>query len=204
MPASTVQRYVTPEQYLKYEQARDFKSEYVDGVIVNISNVSIEHCVIGTNLLVAVAHRLREAGTGYRAYGKGLFVRIPALNRYYFPDLSVVLGRGEFEPAHDVEALLNPSLIVEILCDISEERDRGEKWLAYKEIETLNTYVLIHQDRPLAEVFDRESDSNTWRITEVAGLEAIISLPAIGIEVPMGELYYDIEFGQRREMESRN
>jgi Uma2 family endonuclease len=78
MPAPPTRQYITPEQYLKHEQAREFKSEYVDGVILNISNVSIEHCVIGTNLVCTVARSLREANNGYTAYGKGLFLCIPA------------------------------------------------------------------------------------------------------------------------------
>jgi Uma2 family endonuclease len=106
----------------------------------------------------------------------------------------VVFGRGECEPARDVEASLNPTLIVEILCDISEERDRGEKWLDYEEIASLNTYVLVHGDQPLVEVFTRNADGSAWGITEVEGLDASISLPAIGIEVEMSELYNNIEY----------
>ena len=79
------------------------------------------------------------------------------------------------------------------LSDFTEERDRSEKILAYKEIPSLNTYVLIHQDRPLVEVFTREPDGARWRISEVAGLDAVACLRAVGIEIPMAELYYDTE-----------
>jgi Uma2 family endonuclease len=194
MVAHAKARYVTPEEYLRREDAAETKSEYVDGVIVGMSGASPEHSAVTFNLSVALGGRIR--GMGCRGFSADLRVRIEAGNRYYYPDLTIVCSEPEYETRRGFRHLLNPSLVFEVLSDSTEKRDRGEKWEAYWGIESLTAYALIHQDRPAIELYTRLQGADEWVVTRVEGLDGVLKLTTIGCEVPLGEIYEDVEFGE--------
>ena len=52
-----------------------------------------------------------------------------------------------WELAQDIfDTLLNPTLIVEVLSASTETYDRDEKFTHYRQIDTLQEYILISQD----------------------------------------------------------
>jgi Uma2 family endonuclease len=123
--------------------------------------------------------------------------RVLASNRYYYPDYTIVCGKPRFEVLEGVDSLLNPTIIFEILSESTKRLDRAEKWLAYQQLDSLSTYVLVHQDRPLVEVYRRDPATGDWDIVSVDGLESTLSLPAISGEVMLAQLYANVEFPQR-------
>ncbi len=191
MVAHAKPRYVTPEQYLKREDAAETKSEYVDGVIVAMSGASLEHSAITFNLAVAVGSRL--GGTNCRGFSSDLRVRIEVANRYYYPDVSIVCGELVYETRLGLQHLLNPAVVLEILSDSTEKRDRGEKWWAYWGIESLGAYVLVHQDRPAIELYTRVPGADEWVVTRVEGPGSVLRLTTVGCEIPLSEIYADVE-----------
>jgi hypothetical protein len=67
------------------------------------------------------------------------------------------------------------------------------EFTTHRTIGSLQMYVLIAQDQPLAEVHRRQPDGK-WVIEDIQGLEASISLPGIGVELPMAEVFYRVDF----------
>jgi len=197
MVAHARKPYISPEEYLRREDAAATKSEYVDGVIVAMSGATPEHAEITFNLATAIGPKLRDSRC--RGFSADLRVRIEAANRYYYPDLTVVCGEPEYESRRGFRHLLNPTAIFEVLSDSTERRDRGEKWEAYWEIESLTNYVLIHQDRPFIELFSRKSGDDEWLATRVEGLDAVLKLPGIDCMVPLSEIYENLKFGEMRD-----
>ena len=93
----------------------------------------------------------------------------------------------------DGMTVTNPSVVVEILSPTTEAKDRGEKFIKYLQIESLQEYVLISQDAPRAEVFRRQKDG-TWVFTFISGLDARLRLESVQAEVALAELYDGVEF----------
>ena len=83
----------------------------------------------------------------------------------------------------------------EVLSQHTESYDRGRKAEAYRGIESLRAYILIMQERPHVEIQER-LDDGTWRLRWVSGLEAVISLPQIEVELAMAELYERVNFSE--------
>ena len=54
MQATELQHY-TPEEYLKLEEAADYKSEYFDGLIIPMAGGSINHNRTARNFVVALS-----------------------------------------------------------------------------------------------------------------------------------------------------
>jgi len=110
--------------------------------------------------------------------------------RFYYPDASVVCGEPQYaEERRDV--LVNPVIVFEILSESTVALDRGRKFLAYQTIESLQEYVLVSQDEHLIEHYRR--DEGQWLYTVARGLEATLPLPAAGCELPLREIYYQVE-----------
>jgi Uma2 family endonuclease len=69
--------------------------------------------------------------------------------------------------------------------------DRGEKFARYRQIDTLQEYLLVAQDAPHVEHYVRQDDGS-WRFTETDGLDATITLPSVEAELPLAEVYLDV------------
>lgn len=50
----TAQDYFTPEEYLALEKAAEYKSEYLDGVIIPITGGTTNHNRISLNMSIAL------------------------------------------------------------------------------------------------------------------------------------------------------
>lgn len=180
--------FVTPEEYLAQEVLADDRHEYIDGVVVAMSGGSIKHSRIKTDIARIAGSQL--AGRDCEVFDSDLRVRVDA-GRYAYPDVIVVCGRAELAPdGHD--NLINPTTIVEVLSPSTEARDRGEKWSRYRQIPSLQQYVLVSQSRPWIEVFTRNGD--VWTYTDAQGLESSLHLEAIGVTLALGEVYGRVTF----------
>jgi Uma2 family endonuclease len=86
------------------------------------------------------------------------------------------------------DTLLNPHVIIEVLSSSTEAYDRGAKFAHYRSIESLQAYVLIAQDRPHIELFERGTDGR-WVLSEAKGLESHLELEALGGVLELSEVY---------------
>ncbi len=150
------------------------------------------HALIASNVVREVGNRLK--GKPCRAYGSDLRVLSDATGDYAYPDVTVVCGPTEFGRAPDGQrTVTNPKLIVEVLSPSTEADDRGAKFDGYRAVPSFEQYVLVAQDRPYALTFLRQPDG-TWSMRPYIGPDAVVALPAIGVELPMADVYADVTF----------
>jgi Uma2 family endonuclease len=187
-------RYVSREEYLRLEQDAEFKSEYDDGVVVAMSGSTPEHAKITFNLGGVLVPRLRN--TGCAGYSPDLRAQIEIANRYYYPDVTVVCGQPDYDKVFRSVSVRNPALLVEVLSPSTQHRDRGTKWFACQTLESLDVYVLVHQDRPLVEWYTRAGEGDSWEYRSVAGLDAMAAVRLAGsaCALPLSEIYEGIDF----------
>lgn len=170
------------------ERAAEFKSEYDNGVVMAMSGASLRHNVITIALIRSIGNRV---GDRCLVLGSDMKVRVLNPTRFFYPDVSVTCDRPQLaDDQRDV--LLNPLIVIEVLSGSTENYDRGRKFLSYQEIESLKEYVLVSQDGVLVEHFRRESEH--WVYTKSEGLEATLDLPSAGCELPLREIYAQVDF----------
>jgi Uma2 family endonuclease len=173
----------TYSEYLAHEEASNVKHEYLDGEIYAMAGGSPEHA----SLAVAIASSLRSQleGKPCRVFSSDPRIRVAATGLATYPDVSVVCGPLEREK-ESKETILNPTVLVEVLSSGTERYDRGEKFEHYKRIPTLHQYVLVSQNEPLVEVWDRRVES--WSKREGRSGDRV-ALPSIDCELVVDELY---------------
>jgi Uma2 family endonuclease len=190
--ALPARKWHTVGEYLRLEMSSVERHEFHDGEILAMSGGTYDHSLICANVVGELRARLK--GSPCRVLESNMRVAIRALSRYVYADGSVVCGQPEFDPNDpDRTTILNPRVIVEVLSPSTETYDRSEKFRAYQTIQSLQQYVLVSTDRPLVELFTRQSDDR-WSPAVSADLHAIAEIGAIHVELPLAEVYDGITF----------
>lgn len=185
--------YVTVEEYLANEELSEIKHEYLGGVVYAMSGAAEPHIIIEANLNGMLYSRLR--GKRCRPFGPSMQVLLhpqpSGRADYYYPD--AMIACDPTDPGHGWRE--RPVALFEITSESTRQIDKREKRAAYLQLSSLEAYVRIEQSRPEAVVEHRTLEG--WRLERAIGLEAVIRLPSIGIELPLAELYERIEFPPR-------
>ncbi len=184
------QPYLTVEEFLASEELSPIKYEYLGGVIYAMAGASDPHNRIAINLTSALHARLR--GRRCEAFGSDMKVRIyyesPGGTYFYYPDAMIACNPAD--PGHGWRE--QPAVLFEIISESTRQIDEREKRTAYLRLHSLEAYVRIEQDRP--EIIVERRTLEGWKMERIIGLEAVISLPTLEIELPLAELYERVTF----------
>jgi len=190
MTAETNRR-VSPHDYLAMEELAETRSEFVNGLVVAMSGNTYPHVLIVDNLVLELNGQLR--GKPCRMSSSQLKVKVELTGDYFYPDLVGICGSPAFEPPGQL-TLLNPSLIIEVLSPSTEAYDRGQKFLNYQQIPSLQEYLLVAQDEPRVELYTRGPNS-AWTYKMAAGPNATLTLASIDCSAVLADVYRDVKFG---------
>jgi Uma2 family endonuclease len=178
--------YVTYEDYLAAEQASPTKHEWLDGVVYAVAGGTLEHSRLAGNMHTA----LKVAFASCEVFQADAMIFVRATDLSTYADVTLVRGPVEAQKVERNtkvlgEALTNPTVIVEVLSDSTEQYDRGEKFAHYMTIPLLKEYVLVSQDTLRIEVFRRPRRGHWNR--EQAGAGETIEI--LGKTVSVDEIY---------------
>jgi Uma2 family endonuclease len=190
--ALQAQPYITPEEYLALERQAEYKSEYLNGEIFAMSGASRGHNLISINISAALHGQLREHPC--EVYGSDMRVRVSPTGLYTYPDVVVVYGEPQFADAQ-LDTLLNPTLIVEVLSPSTEDYDRGTKFEHYRTLTSLQEYLLVAQDRCHVVHYTRQAD-NTWVLAETTRRDDQIFLPSVACHLSLAEVYAKVHLDE--------
>ena len=194
MATRAAQTYLTPEEYITLERkaipnVETVRSEYINGEIINMPGASFAHNLITNNISGELHTRLK--GTGCAVFANDMRISIPTAKSYFYPDVGVVCEDPRFED--DVfDTLLNPIVIVEVLSPSTEASDRGEKFAHYRQLPSLQEYVLVAQDQIRVEHYRRQE--RQWIFTDFEKHDEILPLPSIECELPLQDIYERVTF----------
>jgi Uma2 family endonuclease len=173
---------MTEQEYLDFEMKSPERHEYVAGQVFAMVGASRAHNLITGNLYSLLRTAARNKGC--EAFITELKVRVRPARAYYYPDIVVTCGESDKDPYVISEAVL----IVEVLSPSTEGIDRREKLLAYRQLDSLQEYVLAAQSRKHVEVYRRDA-AGTWWHDEYEDLRAKIPLESVDVEVTLEEIY---------------
>lgn len=189
------QRYFSPSEYLELEEAAIFRSEYHDGEIVPMSGGTAEHNQIAINLVTYLRSLLK--GKDYRLYMNDMRLWIPRYREYTYPDVMIIAGKPMFE-GDNRTTILNPSVVIEVLSNSTKSYDQGRKFDYYKSIPEFKEYILVEQYQPYVAQYRKVNaeDSPDWLFTEYKSLDAVLTMAAIALSIPLSEIYDLVDFGE--------
>ena len=153
---------------------------------------SADHSLIVANVIRHLGNRLD--GKPCHVYDSNLRVRITKTVLYTYPDVSVICASRQTDPDDLTgQTILNPRVIVEVLSPSTEAYDRGEKFGRYRQLDSLEEYILVSQLTPRVEMFFRQGDG-TWLFDAASELTGTAKLRSLKIDLPLNDVYAGIEF----------
>ena len=186
------QLHVTPEEFLTHERLATTKSEYRDGEVVAMSGASYWHNVIVANVVASLHGQLRDKPCA--VLPTDMRVWIEDARRHVYPDVTVVCGEPRFTD-EELDTIVNPTLIVEVLSKSTKDYDRGDKFMFYRSLPSFKEYLLAAQNRPYLEHHIRQ-DNGSWLLSEHHGLQGGLMLESIGCRLELAMIYEKVKVSQ--------
>ncbi|NWF62279.1 MAG: Uma2 family endonuclease [Fischerella sp.] len=185
MVTSSREYYISPEEYLEGEKVSQIKHEYINGQVYAMAGASDAHVTISMNLSMLLRNHLR--GSSCRVYMADMKAQIEIINRYYYPDVMVTCDARDREFEY---FKCYSRLIVEVLSDATEAFDRGKKFADYRNLESLQEYVLISQNTMSVECF-RRNEKGRWELYPYGKGEEV-HLASVDFLCPIAAIYEDV------------
>ncbi len=187
MIASPQFQYMSPQEFLEWEKTQELRYEYIDGEVFAMTGGTKPHNRIALNLATASDAFLAEKGCDI--FIADVKVQLSPSGPYHYPDVVVTCDPKDRE---SIDLIEHPCLIVEVLSPSTEAFDRGKKFTRYRQLNSLQEYVLIQSDEIGVECF-RRNDEGLW-VLYTYGAKDTLYLESIGFSIPVEKLYRQVRF----------
>jgi Uma2 family endonuclease len=178
------------DAYLAWEATQSERHEYFQGEVFAMAGGTENHNTVALNAAVALRSHLK--GTPCQVFISDIRVQVAAVDAYFYPDVVV---RCQPKTASSGKAVSTdaPVLIVEVLSDSTATWDRGGKFAAYRQLPSLQEYVLIDPQARTVELYRR----NAAQRFELYAWDALNPGPcefaSVGLQWPLADVFEGVE-----------
>ncbi|MBC8143906.1 MAG: Uma2 family endonuclease [Armatimonadetes bacterium] len=183
---------MSEEEYFAFDSRAREKYQLISGKVVKMPGSSPEHNMIQADLQFEVTLILRGMGNSCEVIGSDQKVYV-AYRKVFYPDLIVVCGDPHFD---HLNALRNPTAVFEVPSPSTERDDRTDKFADYQQIESLQHYILVDQDRVAVTHYEK-LENGLWAILgthTTLGDSLTLALRGGEVDVPLAKIYRRIGF----------
>jgi len=183
--------FLTEEEYIEQERNAPLKSEYYRGEVFAMAGAKRKHNAIVTALVAGLYPILKD--NPCEVYPSDMRVGNKQDRFYTYPDVSIVCGKPEFIDERE-DVLLNPSVAIEVHSESTEKYDRGGKFALYRNIPSIQEYILVSTEERKIESFARKGED--WTYKESHG--KTFSLQSMDVLLNLNSIYEKVEFSPKR------
>lgn len=184
IPARGHHRY-TYADYVAVELDSAIKHEFLAGEIYAMAGGSEEHSALAAEVLRSFGDAIRTSPC--RVHTSDLRIYVESVGLATFPDGAVICGPLLQHPPSPDATALNPSVLLEVTSDSSEEYDTHDKVEYYRTIRSLRHYVIVsHRERRIT--VHTRADEGQWT-TRVAIAGGRVAVESLGMELSVDEIY---------------
>lgn len=190
--------YMSVEEYLRLEDSATEKHEYRDGYrylrhagpygFEAMAGAREPHVRMALRIARLLDEHLEDSACVVYAAD----MRLAIDDAYFYPDIFVTCNP---RTGPDVLAQQDATVVVEILSPGTEGDDRGDKFLRYRQLPSLEEYVLLSMDEPRADLF-RRGHEGLWVLHQVGATDDLV-LESLRFRVSIERLYRGIDLGER-------
>lgn len=180
---------LSPDEYLESEKSSLIKREYRQGDIYEMVGASDSHVTIALNLASMLKSFFKfNNNKNCRVYISDMKVKVASINAFFYPDIMVTCEEKDRQSTYFKEY---PQLIIEVLSESTERYDRGDKFASYRQMESLQEYILISQDKMQVECFRKNSD-NLWVLYPYDNQNNLVEFPCLNFSFSLTDLYENV------------
>ena len=175
--------HISIAEYLAGERESEVRHEYVAGEVYAMAGASDRHNRIALN----IASRLNEhvADGPCEVFMSDMKIKV-APEVFYYPDVVVTCDAA----GGDAYFRTEPRVIIEVISPSAERIDRHEKMTAYKNVPSLEEYVLVSQEELRVEVYRRLEAE--WEVRTFTEAEEQLRFASVELSLSVGEIYRNV------------
>jgi Uma2 family endonuclease len=166
------------EDFLAFEAEEVEPCELVGGVVWVMTGGSAAHSMIKGNIALGLKRALPDPCRAYIGDP-----RVVTESAVMYPDLQVVCR----PLAPDDDRVTDPTVVFEVLSPTTQRLDRIFKWREYRNIGSLQHFVLVEQTERRVEVYSRIRAG--WQLVIVEPPEDVVALRAVGATLSLEAIY---------------
>lgn len=179
-----LRRPITLDEFLAWERAQELRYEFDRVQPAAMTGGTVAHSVIGSNVFLALDARLRGPCRAFRGD-----LKVVVADQVRYPDAVVTCS----PVADDADVVPDLVVVFEVLSASTAVVGRTVKAAEYQATPSVRHYAMLEQTRAESVVLSRIADG--WAEERMVGLGAALRLAALGLELPMAELYRGLRLG---------
>ncbi|GLU56622.1 Uma2 family endonuclease [Dyadobacter frigoris] len=187
--AQALEKKYTVTEFLEMEEKSEIRHEYYDGEIFAMAGTTMNHNRIVSRLRGFLERVFLPKGCDVFAEN----IKVEAIENFYYPYPDVIVTCAP-DDVNGIYIVKHPSILVEVLSKSSANYDRGFKLRRYKEIVSLQYYVLVSQFECLVELYTRTDQVGVWTYQSFDKPDAVISFDLLDFRMPVSSVYEGIVF----------
>ncbi|KAA6441015.1 Uma2 family endonuclease [Dyadobacter flavalbus] len=177
------------KEYFEMEEKSEVRHEYYDGELFAMAGTTMNHNDIVDNIRTLFKSFFRPQGC--RVFAENIKVEA-IVNLYYpYPDVVVTCSEEDISGTYVVK---NPVILVEVLSKSSANYDRGFKLRQYKNIASLQYFMLVSQNEFYVELYTRTNQKDIWNYQTFDNKDDVIHFELLDFEMPLSAIYDSIVF----------
>ncbi|MCK6691865.1 MAG: Uma2 family endonuclease [Thermoanaerobaculia bacterium] len=190
----SIEKVYTISEYLAREDASEARHEFHNGTLIEMAGGILPHNMIKLRLAGMLDLLLERLKMPHVACNSDTKVRLEALNRFVYPDVTISDGQPVYYRAPEGnlrrDAIVNPLLIAEVLSEDTRAYDKSEKFENYCTIPGFREYVLIEPETVwVKRYFLQDPAKDLWHIQTITDRHAVLTFESLGLEISLDELY---------------
>ncbi|MCH8318755.1 MAG: Uma2 family endonuclease [Bacteroidetes bacterium] len=180
-----IKKKLSVEEYFELEKNSEIRHEYYQGEIFDMAGASKKHNIIAFNCASALKNALKRKQCDVFIQD----LRLETLKDIYYtyPDVVVTCDKRD----NDEYMVKYPFLIIEVISESTEDHDRGFKFVKYRNIKSLQYYIMVSQKEYLVECYTR-GEKQMWMLNTYSSLNDTIVLSKLSVKLALKDIYEGI------------
>lgn len=175
---------MTVEEYIAFEERSEIRHEFINGTLYPMPETTDYHNDICINLTQVLKSLLKTLGT-FKVQQENIKVQVTSERDYTYPDVVVITDPRDFENRYIKKY---PPVIFEVISKTSRIEDAVDKFLRYKNIESLQNYILVDSEKQWVEVRTK-LENGDWEASTYLPSDVGFPVPALGVELTFEAVY---------------
>lgn len=181
---------MTVEEYVEFEERSDVRHEFVNSQLIPMPGTTRIHNTICINLALLLRLLLKKGA--FDIFQENVKVQIAPGKDYTYPDIVVTNDPIDLEGG-DAYFIKHPCVIIEVISKNSRIEDSVDKFIRYKNIESLQNYLLVDSEKSWVELRYKtalgEWEANTYFLSDEK-----FPVPILGLELNFSDVYEGVNF----------
>ena len=181
---------MTVEEYLEFEERSEIRHEFVNNQLIPMPGTTIFHNTICINLTFFLRSLLKKGL--YRIVQENVKIQVSSDRDYTYPGVAITCDQRDLGTQNDY-FIKYPNVIFEVISKTSRTEDSVDKFIRYKNIESLQNYILIDSEKALIEVRIKLKNGD-WESETYLPSNVHFPVPALDLVLTFDEVYEGISF----------